>query len=152
MDDMNVSKIIGRFRYDKFKEELKRINESTEYELEEKKRYTRFNELTRNKLVGARIEDYVAWLEGYIKNGNLPTHSNDYPMSRVIGEFFIATNDIEISALYGTSAINIIVPEKVKFLGGELGHNNIYLLDGYKHLGYFVPLYSDIYPEKLIVL
>lgn len=102
------------------------------------------NTLLEGKISSAKKEDYIIWLEGYVKDGNLPTHSYNYPMSRVIDDFFVARDDFEMSPLYGADSISVIVPEGIRFLGGELGHNNLYFMEGHKNKGGFVPVYSDI--------
>jgi len=141
---MSLNKILADFRAEKLKEDEAFRLRTKKYMRESKEREDYARNLLRGKLVNARVENYVTWLKGYLGNGNLPTHSYDYPMSRVIDEFFFATNDFEISPLFGAKSISIIVPEKVKFLGGELGHNQIYLMDEYKNIGGFVPVYLDI--------
>jgi hypothetical protein len=80
-------------------------------------------ELLKSKLKKATAEDYNRWLKGYICNGGQP-HYVDHPF--YANNMYIATEDFEISPLYGASKIDIIVPEGIKFLSGELGHIELY--------------------------
>ncbi|MFA5409811.1 MAG: hypothetical protein WC343_13650 [Bacilli bacterium] len=94
--------------------------------------------------------DYIKWLEGFVDAGNTPTHYYSYPFSRW-DSFYVAKEDFEMVPLYGSDAINIIVPDGIKIiipdgikkiLGGPLGHNSIFCYKGYKHSG-SVPVFSD---------
>lgn len=89
----------------------------------------------------ASVEDYKKWLKGYIQQGGKITHVYDYNMPK---EFYIATKDFEMYPLFGANSINVIVPRNVKFLGGDLGHCNLYFEDGYRNEGNLVPIYKDI--------
>jgi len=84
---------------------------------------------------------YSKWLEGFIENGGEPTHSYNYPMP---DSWYVATRDFETFYLCGSSAIHIIVPENINWLGGYLGHCNLYFMKDYIHKGSWVPIYSDI--------
>lgn len=99
--------------------------------------------MLKGKIVPATKEDYEIWLSGYIGNGKEPTHYYDYPMTRVLDSFFLAIDHFEIGPLYGSSSINILVPESVEFLGGKLGHTNLYMFKDYKNKGIWVPVYED---------
>jgi hypothetical protein len=94
----------------------------------------------------ATENDYIAWLVGYIRNGGRPTHYYDYKMP--LDNFYVAQEDFIMIPLYGSLSINVIVPENVNFLGGELGHCNIYLMKDFKTLGGWIPVYRGFY-EKI---
>lgn len=139
----------------KTKEALKEFKtvESQQYKLRSSERDAEHNRLLRKmdevmsklegKLVPATKLDYNRWLGGYMESGKKPTHFYDYPMGRSLNEYYLATKDFEMGPLYGAKAINIIVPDGVKFLGGEIGHCNIYLMEGSKAIGSFVPVFQD---------
>jgi len=103
--------------------------------------------LLNGRLMVAGKRDYDEWLTGYMAQGNEPTHYYEYPWSRVAGSFFVATKDFELPPLFGVSAISLIVPKSVKFLGGGLGHSRLYFEDGYTMKGEYivVPVYQDTY-------
>ncbi|GAH52097.1 unnamed protein product [marine sediment metagenome] len=114
------------------------------YEKESNERRKEANELLKGKLRQARVKDYKNWLAGFLK-GFKPTHCYDYPMERGLDEWKVALSDFRIVPLFGTDSLNIIIPNGIKFLGGELGHSNLYFMDGFSHLGGWVPIYSDIH-------
>ena len=59
-------------------------------------------------------------------------------------KFYVATQDFEMIELYGATAMEIIIPENIRFLGGELGHSNLYFMKDYKNVGGWIPFYEDI--------
>jgi hypothetical protein len=89
----------------------------------------------------ATISDYKEWLREYLGQGGEITHVYDYPMPT---GFYLAIRDFEMTPFYGAQAIQIIVPRNVKVTGDNLGHCHLYLEDGHRALGGWVPLYSDI--------
>src|SRR5581483_6914331 len=93
------------------------------------------------KFTAASIEQYIDWLNGYIAQGRMPTHYYDYPWQRT--NFLLALEDFRLGGECGSDARPIIVPSNVRFLGGDLGHNNLYLLENFTVRGWWVPLYSD---------
>lgn len=115
------------------------------YEKERNERIKKADELFMGKLRPAKVKDYKAWLAGFLEKGNKPTNCYDYPMERGLDDWKIACSDFQIVPLFGTDSLNIIIPKGIKFLGGELGHNNLYFMDGFHCMGGWVPIYSDIH-------
>lgn len=92
----------------------------------------------------ATVKEYKKWLKGYIKRGGRPTHVYDYPFSNREDEFYVARADLPRSfALYGASAIHIIVPEGIKVESGDWGHCGFFYMDGSVGPN-IVPLFNDI--------
>lgn len=114
-------------------------------EKERNKRIKKADKLFMGKLRQARVKDYKDWLAGFLEKGNKPTHCYDYPMERGLDEWKIALVDFQIVPLFGTDSLQIIVPKGIKFLGGKLGHTNLYFMDGFSCLGGWIPIYSDIH-------
>ncbi|MDO8508021.1 MAG: hypothetical protein Q7S53_05665 [bacterium] len=100
--------------------------------------------IVADRLVHASIGEYRDWLEGFRKNGGEVTHHYTYPFSRQQRDFFVAKADFPATPRYGADSINIIVPEGVNFLGGNIGHSTLYFMDGYRMIGHFAPSFSDI--------
>lgn len=93
----------------------------------------------------AKVSHYEAWLTGYLKQGGKISHVYNYPMP---DEFLVVrkSDNVKISALYGASAKSIIVPWGVSCECEEnIGHNNVYFMDGFKVKGNWVPCYSDMF-------
>lgn len=88
----------------------------------------------------AQAHDYAMWLTGYLNNGGNVTHQYDYPFERA--GFVVATSDFHIRPGYGARSQRILVPRFVKWTG-TLGHDSIYMIDGYQVHGIWVPTYSD---------
>jgi len=82
----------------------------------------------------AKISDYVNWLIGYQKNGGKITQKYDSPTTIFFDNWFVVEKDFTVIPLFGSSSVNIIVPEGVDFLGKkeDLGHSNLYFVDGFK--------------------
>lgn len=90
----------------------------------------------------AKNNDYSEWLTQYIiYKGSMPTNKCDYPMPEY--NWFVAKSDFRMVPLYGSQAINIVVPSHVKYLGGDLGHSSLYFLKDHTNLGGSVPQYSN---------
>lgn len=87
--------------------------------------------------------DYTQWLKGVIQSGSEPTHYYDYPMARVLDKFYVAIRHFRVAPLYGSSSIAIIVPNGIDFLGGELGHSNLYFMKDFKNIGGWIPVFED---------
>ncbi len=98
--------------------------------------------LLNGKIHKANIKDYKKWLTGYLSQGGKTTHYYDYDMSD--DTWFVAVRDFKIAPLYGANAKNIIVMSGVKFEGGDFGHTELYFMDGYKHIGDWIPIYENI--------
>lgn len=96
----------------------------------------------------ATKEDYLEWISGYLKEGALPTHYYDYEFNP--RDWHVAMIDFRFgSGLFGSNALSILVPSSVEFLGGTLGHSNLFFLNGFRHRGLSVPLYKDVDLHKL---
>lgn len=106
---------------------------------EEKQRA--FNQTVRPLLSRATAQAYNNWLIGFMTRGGEPTHCYDYPMP---DSFYEAVGDFELPQFFGTLAVHIIVPTSVKVAYDRLGHNTLYLMDGFDYKGDWVPLYADL--------
>lgn len=93
------------------------------------------------KFRSASLNQYVSWLEKYMRAGGQPTHFYEYPWARA--GIVVATQDFTIGGECGVDARSILVPSHVKFLGGNLGHNNLYFEDSLTCRGGWVPVYGD---------
>jgi hypothetical protein len=89
----------------------------------------------------ASMQDYKAWLNGFLSSGGNPTHYYDYPFTRW-DNFYVALEDLELSPLYGASSINIIVPIGVK-VTGKKGHIGLFFYDNFATDGGIVPVFVD---------
>jgi len=92
------------------------------------------------KLRTARASDYVAWLQGFLASGGELTHYYDYNLP---SDFYVAQEDIELIPLYGAASLSIIFPRGVKYLGGGLGHCNLYFMEDFGQLGGWIPVYNN---------
>lgn len=136
---LDETRIVERIR------KAERKAECREREGEYQKRVKQADKLFGGKLRQARVEDYKNWLAGFLEKGGKPTNCYEYPMEPGLDDWKVALNDFQISPLFGTESLNIIVPSGIKFLGGELGHNNLYFMDGFSCFGGWAPVYSDIH-------
>ena len=91
------------------------------------------------KLKPAYAHNYKKWLRGYLENGGTPTHWYDYGLP---DSFYVAKRNIEMTPLFGSTAINIIVPKGID-VSGNLGHCNLYFMDGFKAKGRWIPVYGN---------
>lgn len=90
----------------------------------------------------ARVSEYVDWLRGHLAGGGQITHAYDYPIARA--DFLLARSDFTTGGECGTDAAQIVVPAGVRHLGGDLGHNNLFFMDGFTCTGRaIVPVYAD---------
>ena len=89
----------------------------------------------------ATLDEYLTWLRAWLDAGHQPTHAYDYPWSR--WRWLTATGDFRLGGECGADAVQILVQPGVQHVGGELGHNRLYLLDGTDQRGDFVPVFSD---------
>jgi len=74
--------------------------------------------------VAATLEDYQAWLQGYVNNGGAPTPQNpredQYPNWEHGKErWFVLRQAIKIPQWFGAQAINIIIPAHIRILNGK---------------------------------
>lgn len=134
---MNLNDRLDKFRADE-------AIERAEWELKNNRREPEWvwdNEI-RPTMKAASVDNYKQWLKGYMENGGEPTNSYDYPFGR--WDWFVAVTDFRLVKLCGALSKNIIVPEHVKFLGGDKGHCGLYFMDGFTVEGHSVPVFSDI--------
>jgi len=115
--------------------------------------YERREELL-TQLRPLRLGEYNAWLTGFMLAGGRPTHFYNYPTP--LSEWFTAVSDVALAPLYGSFALEIVVPAGVRDLGGDTGHTSLFITtsDG-EFLGRrfrdtgpqtqlsFVPVYTD---------
>lgn len=90
------------------------------------------------------LDRYVRWLQRYVRNGGQITHVYDYPYDRA--GFLLAVRDFRLGGECGSRARPVVVPSTVRFLGGDLGHCNLYFEaddTGDAHGSLWVPVYSD---------
>ena len=106
-----------------------------------KQRYT-------ENFLSASKEEYQKWLDGWMKQGNKPTHyyfdfPYNYPFPPII--FFKATQDFTCIPLYGLFCINIIVLENIQIFDiKNKGHMNLYFMKDFKHSGFWIPIFNDM--------
>lgn len=99
----------------------------------------------------ATFEDYLRWARVYTKQkGKFNTYI-DGPWHNSGGRFVVAVEDFTLRGGYGANSLSIIIPEAVKYLGGEIGHCNLYSMRGTVipdgHFTTDIPLYNE--PELL---
>lgn len=87
----------------------------------------------------ATPRDYSLWLDGFLAHGGNVTNTYPYDMPP---DFFVATKNIKITDLYGSSSIGVIVPEGIEVSYDDKGHNNIYYMNN-SFAPDWVPLYTD---------
>lgn len=132
-------------KIDEFRDADKKGSERWEREREAREK-DRLNRLQYAHLVmfskihRATTDDYIKWLEGYMKKGGKPTHCYGYPMGR--HDWYIAQKDFELVPLYGADAVFIIVPANIKMTGDDRGHNELFFMKDFSHEG-IVPIYGD---------
>lgn len=89
----------------------------------------------------ATLDDYLEWLHAWLRAGNRPTHFYDYPFAR--WTWLTALRDFETAGETGSNAVSIIVPAGVR-RSGEVGHNNLFFMDGPAIREYgIVPVFAD---------
>lgn len=89
----------------------------------------------------AKPNDYLKWLTGYLQKGGEISHVYLYNMP---DRFYVATGDFDMQPLlYGAQSVSIIIPENIKFNGGNLGHCELYFMKDFTTNG-IVPLFNDI--------
>jgi len=99
----------------------------------------------------ADIEDYVLWLQGYVKRGGKPTHFYDYPVRRADFRYASSTVTVDSDYEYGARSRNIIVAngvttERTRPAGpfGGWAHTHLYFMHGFRTSDpHWVPVYSD---------
>jgi len=86
-------------------------------------------EFIREVLRPATLEEYDNWMRIYLSYGGAPTHYYDFPFSSNHANMFVATCDFESFPLYGSDCLNILIPQNVKWLGGDAGHTSLLFMD-----------------------
>lgn len=91
----------------------------------------------------ATVEEYVDWLHNHVEQGGKITHVYDYPFGN--REWLVAQSGFTLGGECGVMARSIIVEPGVQYVGGGLGHNTLYFMDGFAIVGQasFVPVYDD---------
>jgi len=102
------------------------------------------------RLRPATYMDYLKWLRGYLSECNEPTHYYDCKFRKY--KYYVAKRFFRLGGLYGSNSINVIVPKDVDYKIHDIGHCNVYDMDGYEHKGSWVDIYNDTLEEmeKLI--
>lgn len=105
----------------------------------------KFNQNVLPNLRKAEAYQYEEWLQAYLSTdeGEI-THVYNYDLP---SRFYVARNSFHLSALYGALAVSIIVPKGITVSYGELGHNNLYLMEGPANVGDWAPLYDDMFKD-----
>lgn len=93
---------------------------------------------------GAHPHEWQRFLRGWCQAGNQPSHRYDYPFARA--RFTVADADFVTRAAFGSAAQHILVSAGVRWLGGDLGHTQLYFLADFRVSctgSPWVPEYSD---------
>lgn len=81
----------------------------------------------------ATAQDYKKWLLGYVNRGGKIQNFHDYLMRDCdLENMWVAKKDFHLAPITGNKSLVIIIPRSNKFLGGELGHNVLLFMDGYR--------------------
>lgn len=94
-----------------------------------------------NALVPLSVHEYAVWLREHMAQGGTITHAYDYPYERVADRMFRAVRDFRTGGECGAAAVHVLPSRGVRHLGGDLGHNVIFSLDGTS--GWMVAVYAD---------
>ncbi|MBI3074927.1 MAG: hypothetical protein HYY92_01795 [Parcubacteria group bacterium] len=83
--------------------------------------HNRYAHVNGKSFTPATLEDYQAWLQGYVKNGGMPTPQNPwedrYPDWKHEKErWFVLQQAIEIPRWLGADAVRIIIPAHIHIL------------------------------------
>lgn len=126
--------------------ERQRQQESDREKEERRARHERdralFNETVSPYLGTATAKDYGAWLKGFMERGGEPTTFYDYGMPQ--SKYYLATDSFKLPPLYGADSVCIIIPAGVTVTFDDLGHNSLYMIDGFDYCGYSVPVYEGL--------
>lgn len=94
----------------------------------------------------APLSIYIDWLRTHLSEGCQPTHGYDYPYPA--DWFLLATAPFTTGDERGVHARNILVASGIQHVGGDLGHNQLFLFDE-GPLPTVIPIYSN--PEFLVL-
>jgi hypothetical protein len=98
-----------------------------EFRLKESERNKEFM-LSQLRL--AQPEEYDKWANAAIKaNPQVEIDLRDYRP-----QMYVALHDLHIVPLYGTFALNIIVPKGINDFGAKTGHTNLYITRNSEYL------------------
>ncbi len=137
-----MNPILSKFIEDKQREDHEAKMEHAKWLKDFDDRQTQAKQELFPCLRKATKHDYEKWLEGFIKSGKMPSHYYDYPFDRW-DNFYVATKDFKTIALCGASSINIIIPIGIKYLGGGIGHINLFFMEEFCANG-TVPVFNDV--------
>lgn len=84
------------------------------------------NIVAENNFRQGTVQEYNSWMTAFVDNGGSPTSYTSNGMST--DRFFVATKDFGMRPLFGAYAIEVLVPEGIKFKGGALGHSKLYFM------------------------
>lgn len=90
----------------------------------------------------ATLDNYLAWLEAWVRAGNMPTRYEDHPFGSY-GTWLLAQRDFVTGGETGALRVSIIVPPGIDHASGPLGHNTLYYLDGPDLVGHRAPVFND---------
>lgn len=77
----------------------------------------------------ARPEEFADWVQGHLSQGR---GTQDYSfIPNGMNRIYVATRDLELPALHGALAINLIVPAGVEVKYSDLGDNRLFLMKDY---------------------
>lgn len=101
-----------------------------------------FNRDVRPYLRRATAREYNAWMRGYLEKGGGIGHAYDYGLP---SSYYVAIRNIgSLPALFGAQSVSIIVPAGITVSYGNLGHNELFFMDGFDCDMTFSPsVYSD---------
>jgi len=89
----------------------------------------------------ATLDEYLTWLRAWLTPCRPPTHAYDYPWSR--WTWLTATRDFTLGGECGANAVHILVPDGIDYARGDIGHNELYFMNGPVQCGGLVPVFSD---------
>jgi hypothetical protein len=144
MKQLNITDKLELFKEKKIKEQTQ-FRLAIEKNIREHEDYLKKNKSFFKNFYPSKIKYYEKWLKGYMEKNESPTHYYDYNFGRA--GFVIAKSDFELIALYGAKSLNIIIPQDIKCIWSSesLGHNNLYFMKDFIHIGNWIPVYEDLY-------
>lgn len=104
-------------------------------------------EVPKNVTFPADVWQYVEWLRGFVANGGRPTHTYDH---RFGSRWVYAPREFAVNGECGTRSMHVILDRGAEVLNPNprkpfkgYGHNTLYLLDGFRLIGSWVPIYVN---------
>ncbi len=142
MDTQKANEILESFQKKELFLEEKSREEQIKIEKEHEFQIKRYYQEMMPHLQFASQDDYLKWLRGFLENGGKITHFYDYMFP---DGFHKALRGFNMIPLCGSSAVQIIVPKGVEITSFQgLGHCDLYLMDGFKVQGGWVPIYKGM--------